>query len=682
MLNKAKLTTKLMVSIGTIAIFSFIITVGYITIKTTNGSIKQAEEQMDAMTAEYANQIRLDIETAFDTARNIAYATANMKKQELLVKRETLLAMMEGILKNNSSYLGIWTVWEPNAFDNMDHQYMNAPGHTPEGRFIPYWNRVGGIHVEGCIDLNGEWYVKARDSRKEVIMDPFEYEVGGKKIMLVSVCVPIIVNGKSIGVVGVDFSMEQIGNLVADIQPYETGYAMLTTNSGMVAAHPTNQEMIAKMITQYPQNVIDLSKKHTTSHTNFEMEISGKKSLLTVSPITIGKTETPWKLFINAPTAKILEPTHSTRNASIVISIIFLFLLISLIYCMAKIVIVRPIKAVVASLNDISQGEGDLTRRLEITTGDELGELGTVFNTFIEKLQLMITDIATGVTTLSSSSTELSTISEQMTQGADYTSAKASTVSAATEEMTTNMSSVSAAMEQSSTNTTMVATAAEEMHSTIREIAQNAEHARTISENAVEKVGESTQSMTKMEEAASAIGKVVETITEISEQVNLLSLNATIEAARAGEAGKGFAVVANEIKDLAAQTSQATGDIKSKIGHIQESSSNTLSGISEIKEVIANVNETVHTIATAVEQQTAATQEISENINQASSGIEEVNRNVSQSSTVANEIAIDIAEVNDSASGITEQSSQVNRSAEELSQLAERLNSMVGQFKV
>jgi methyl-accepting chemotaxis protein len=103
------------------------------------------------------------------------------------------------------------------------------------------------------------------------------------------------------------------------------------------------------------------------------------------------------------------------------------------------------------------------------------------------------------------------------------------------------------------------------------------------------KVSESTHKMNELGMAAEAIGKVVGTITDISEQVNLLSLNATIEAARAGEAGKGFAVVANEIKDLANQTSSATMDIKSKIEHIQKSSSDTLAGISEITHVILGV---------------------------------------------------------------------------------------------
>jgi methyl-accepting chemotaxis protein len=198
----------------------------------------------------------------------------------------------------------------------------------------------------------------------------------------------------------------------------------------------------------------------------------------------------------------------------------------------------------------------------------------------------------------------------------------------------------------------------------------------------VEKVNESTGKMNELSAAAKAIGHVVETITDISEQVNLLSLNATIEAARAGEAGKGFAVVANEIKGLAKQTSEASIDIKAKIGNIQESSSGSLVDMREISAVITEVNDIVSTIAAAVVEQSSATREISENISQASQGIDEVNQNVSQSSIVADEITKDISDVNQSSSEMADRSGQVSLSAEELSKLAANLNEMVGRFKV
>jgi methyl-accepting chemotaxis protein len=344
--------------------------------------------------------------------------------------------------------------------------------------------------------------------------------------------------------------------------------------------------------------------------------------------------------------------------------------------------VTKPINHTAAMIKDIAQGEGDLTKRLAIMKKDEIGELAGWFNIFLEKLQGIIQKIAENSSDVGQSSKEFAEIAAQLSAGAAETSQRSNNVSAAAEEMSANLNSVAAAMEQSSTNTSMVATASEEMTATINEIAQNAENARSISDQAVQKAGETTNRMDGLGQAAQGIGKVVETITEISEQVNLLALNATIEAARAGEAGKGFAVVANEIKELAKQTSAATLEIKQKIENIQGSTDSTVQGINEISEVIANVNEIVGTIATAVEEQSATTQEIATSINHASTGIQEVNENVSQSSTVAEEITKDIAVVNQSAGNFVSSSDQMMGKAEELERMASDLNIIVSGFKV
>jgi methyl-accepting chemotaxis protein len=341
-----------------------------------------------------------------------------------------------------------------------------------------------------------------------------------------------------------------------------------------------------------------------------------------------------------------------------------------------------PINKAVARLKDIAEGEGDLTQRLEVDTRDELGEMATWFNTFLQNLQGMIKDIASNTVTLSNSSTELSAISQQMSAGAEQTSGKSNTVAAASEEMSNNISSVAAAMEQAATNLNMVATATEQMTASVNEIAQNSEKARKITGEAVSKAQGTSKKVNDLGNAAQAISKVTEVITEISEQTNLLALNATIEAARAGEAGKGFAVVANEIKELAKQTAEATLEIKNQIEGVQVSTEETVADIGDICEVIAKVDETVGIIAAAVEEQSVTTQDIAGNISQASTGVQEVTSNVAQSTEVTVSISRDIAEVSQASNEMTTSSSQVNISAEELAGMAETINGMVGKFKV
>lgn len=344
--------------------------------------------------------------------------------------------------------------------------------------------------------------------------------------------------------------------------------------------------------------------------------------------------------------------------------------------------IVKNLQSMINSFQDIAEGEGDLTKRIEIKAKDEIAELAKWFNVFLAKLQNMIKKIESNAISVGESSEQLTSISGELLGGATDTSDRSASVAAAAEEMSANLNNVAAAMEQSATNANMVASAAEEMTSTINEIAENAERARGVSSDAVAQANGTFEKMKELGIAAQKIGKVTETITEISEQTNLLALNATIEAARAGEAGKGFAVVANEIKELAKQTAGATLDIKNLIDDVQNTSKATEEGIEQIASVISGVNEIVGTIATAVEEQTAATKEIANNIAQASIGMQEVNENVTQSSAVSADISRDIAQVSAAAQSISLSSSDVSKNARDLSSRSQELNEIVGSFKV
>jgi methyl-accepting chemotaxis protein len=325
---------------------------------------------------------------------------------------------------------------------------------------------------------------------------------------------------------------------------------------------------------------------------------------------------------------------------------------------------------------------GDLRSRIKLTSKDELGELAATLNDMGKNLQSIINDLTSNADDMKSSSADLSQISNHMSVGSQKTSDKAIGVAEAGDQMRSNMNSVAAAMEQATMNLGMVVSSVEEMTATVNEIAQTSENARDKTDNAVQLADATSIQVNELGKSAQQIGKVVETITDISEQVNLLALNATIEAARAGEAGKGFAVVANEIKELAKLTSESTSEIKNRIDDIQSSTSNTVSQISDIVNVFGDVNEQVGTIATAIEEQSVTTKEISGNLAQANKGITEVNENVNNSTAVASQVADDIEDVKMAANEMSNSSSQVNLNAEQLAKLSEQLASMVGRFEI
>jgi len=351
-------------------------------------------------------------------------------------------------------------------------------------------------------------------------------------------------------------------------------------------------------------------------------------------------------------------------------------------YPIVSIGIVKPVKTIIAMLRDIAEGEGDLTKRIIDNSGDETEEMANWFNAFIEQVQGIIKDVSGNASKLSSSSISLASVSHEMAATSEETSHKSASVAAATEEMSANMHSVAAAMEEASTNVSMVAAATEEMSATINEIAENTEKARDITASAVTRTTSALEQVGELGLAAREIGNVVETITEISSQVDLLALNATIEAARAGEAGKGFAVVAGEIKELARQTAEASGEIKSRVEGIQTNTEGTVQEINDVSAVVSDINSIVSTIAAAVEEQSATTGEIVTNVSQASIGLSEVNENVAQSSQVSDEIAKDIGHVTKAAGDVSNRCSDIDDSSQELARLAEMLNEMVSKFKV
>ncbi|MBL7647290.1 MAG: methyl-accepting chemotaxis protein [Candidatus Hydrogenedentes bacterium] len=382
---------------------------------------------------------------------------------------------------------------------------------------------------------------------------------------------------------------------------------------------------------------------------------------------------------------RLLEIRIASLRSSGLFALVILLIGVSAAIGLAVVIsrgITRPIRNVAELLKDIAQGEGDLTRRLNLSSRDEIGELASHFDSFVEKLQGIVGKMASMTHAVASSASELSVVSEQTSHSVRLLSDRTATVAAAAEEASANTLSVAASMEEAATNLTSVAGATEQMSATVGEIASNAERARSISLDAAQQAATVSRMMQELGRAAQEIGKVTETITEISSQTNLLALNATIEAARAGAAGKGFAVVANEIKELARQTSQATEDIKGKIDGVQGASGTAIADIERITAVIAEVGNLVNGIAAAIEEQAVVTKDVAGNISQASAGVQEANERVGQTASVSRLMAEDIAGVSQVAVEIRAGGEQVQASASGLSEVAAELRALAGQFKV
>jgi methyl-accepting chemotaxis protein len=315
--------------------------------------------------------------------------------------------------------------------------------------------------------------------------------------------------------------------------------------------------------------------------------------------------------------------------------------------------ITTPLVETVGVLKNIADGEGDLTRRVNQTSGDEFGEMGRWVNTFIVKLEALIGRVASSTQVVAGSSQNLFSVSHQMGVGAEETSVQANVVAAAAEQVTRNLQTVAAATE--------------EMTASIAEISKNATSAAGIAARAVERAEVANVAMDHLGRSGAEIGEVLKVINAVAHQTKLLALNATIEAARAGAAGKGFAVVANEVKELANETAKATRQISEKIEAIRAGTQEAVSVIEDISGIIAQMHDISTTIATAVEEQTATTKEIARNVSEAAIGESHVTENITSVAKAA-KVTSSGAKTTQTAAG-------------ELADMAVELQKIVGVFK-
>ncbi|PIE74531.1 MAG: methyl-accepting chemotaxis protein [Deltaproteobacteria bacterium] len=547
--------------------------------------------------------------------------------------------------------------------------YVDVFMGTKFGGFI-YDDKSTGM-PPGYDPRTRSWYKKAISNPDSPLITKAYKSTSGDAV--ISICQAVSHQGDLIGAMGFDISLKSLTQFISDIHIGKTGYVMLIQDDGVILADPGHSEMEFKKLEE--TNIKGLAELGKHSSGSLEIELDGKKYIAQI----LTSKSLGWKLAGLIQKSEVMSKVYSHLSAMIIAGGILVVIFGITAFFMAK-SLSSPIIRATSMFKDIAQGEGNLTKRLEIHSKDELGDMAHWFNRFVENLQEIIGELKSHVNVVNYSSAELLNVSNEMNTGSNKCSHLAKTVSKASEILNGNMINIAAAMEQTAQNTHLVATASDEMSATINEIAKNSEDARQISKQAVEQMQRASEKMHRFGSAAESISTVTDSIADISAQTNLLALNATIEAARAGEAGKGFAVVASEIKELALQTAEATADIKQQIEGLQINSKETIGAIKSVNKVIKDINTIIFTIATAIEQQNSATQEIASNISQVSQGTQDVNENIAQSSEEIDKSNKDISSIETAAQNIFENSTNIVEHLEKLKDMARDLTGIINRF--
>lgn len=421
--------------------------------------------------------------------------------------------------------------------------------------------------------------------------------------------------------------MQELGRAIASMGLLERGFVALVDGSGTVV-------FASSVAPENAGEIVADSEKSGWFRKARDFEPWGYRVVAVASERDIAARTT-------ATTASILGPS------------LLVFLVIGVLGYLGMRAVVRPLHEVAVAVENVAEGDGDLTRRIDYRREDELGRVASGLNRFLEKIRTSIAVIAKSADVLATTGHQLGQVSESMVRSVADTTSQAT--------------SVASAAEQVSVSTSTVASAAEEMQATIQEISRNASRAADASSRAVQSVQGASSIMKHLSESSREIGSVLGLIEAIAEQTNLLALNATIEAARAGESGRGFAVVANEVKELAEQTARATEDIRAKVESMQGDTEAAVGAIDGFSSVIAEIDQVSQSIAGAIEEQAATTREIGKSVNETAQGSQSISSSIQSVAALADRNSSQIREA--------------ARLGESLADVTKELKTLLAQFR-
>lgn len=382
MFRKMNLATKLSLIVAVIAIIAFGATIGFSALRVFANTKDLTFKLGNEMAGKYASVVDAELEVAMDEARTIAQ-TFEALVYSGSADRKVGDAILKNILSKNEHFLGVWVCFEPNAFDKKDELYVNSEGSDSTGRYIPYWHRDGNnIKLAPLVDYEkegaGDYYLLARNSGEETILNPYEYEVDGKKVLMTNVAVPIKdTSGKPIGVAGINISISRFQELIKQIKPFETGYAVLIANNGKYAAIPDEERINTEMTADKDGKNIDAVKNGKELQTIARSKVLNTDVVGSYIPIFVGNAKTPWSFAIAIPMDKALASSRSLTLQSIYIAIVALVILIAIVYFVIRMMI-KPVK----NIADVAEAmaKGDFSKKIEVTSQDEIGQMAKALN--------------------------------------------------------------------------------------------------------------------------------------------------------------------------------------------------------------------------------------------------------------------------------------------------------------